>query len=83
LQRLRVSTNELADAFRALPTGAAGQFTFWDYFRQSFEHNRGIRIDHFLLSPKLAERLVSCEIDKEPRSREKPSDHAPIIVELR
>ena len=70
------------DAFRSLHLGECGQFTFWDYFRQAFEHNRGIRIDHFLLSPSLAGRLKSCEIDREPRSREKPSDHAPIIVEL-
>ena len=71
------------DAFRTLHQGESGCFTFWDYFRQSFEHNRGIRIDHFLVSPKLGERLVSCAIDKEPRSREKPSDHAPIILELK
>jgi exodeoxyribonuclease-3 len=70
------------DAFRSLHPGEAGQFTFWDYFRQSFEHNRGIRIDHFLLSPKLTGRLKSCEIDKEPRAQEKPSDHTPIMVEL-
>jgi exodeoxyribonuclease-3 len=70
------------DAFRSLHPGEGGQFTFWDYFRQAFEHNRGIRIDHFLLSPRLAERLESCEIDMEPRAQEKPSDHAPIIVEL-
>jgi exodeoxyribonuclease III len=70
------------DAFRSLHPGEGGQFTFWDYFRQAFEHNRGIRIDHFLLSPKLAERLVSCVIDKGPRKQVKPSDHTPIIVEL-
>jgi exodeoxyribonuclease-3 len=70
------------DAFRSLHPEEAGQFTFWDYFRQAFEHNRGIRIDHFLLSPKLAGRLKSCEIDKQPRALEKPSDHTPIIVEL-
>jgi exodeoxyribonuclease-3 len=70
------------DAFRSLHPGEAGQFTFWDYFRLAFEHNRGIRIDHFLLSPRLAARLKSCEIDKGPRALEKPSDHAPIIVEL-
>ncbi len=70
------------DAFRSLHPGESGKFTFWDYFRQAFEHNRGIRIDHFLLSPSLAERLKSCEIDVEPRAQEKPSDHAPIIVEL-
>ncbi len=71
------------DAFRSLHPGEGGFFTFWDYFRQAFEHNRGIRIDHFLLSPALAECLQSCHIDREPRSKEKPSDHTPIIVELR
>ena len=71
------------DAFRALHPGEGGHFTFWDYFRQAFEKNRGIRIDHFLLSPALASRLESCEIDKEPRRQEKPSDHTPIVVKLR
>jgi exodeoxyribonuclease III len=71
------------DAFRSLHPDETGQFTFWDYFRQAFEHNRGIRIDHFLLSPQVAERLVSCEIDKGPRAQERPSDHTPIMVELR
>ncbi len=71
------------DAFRSLHPGQGGLFTFWDYFRQAFDHNRGIRIDHFLLSPGVAERLVSCEIDKGPRGQEKPSDHTPILVELR
>lgn len=71
------------DAFRTLHPNEAGQFTFWDYFRQAFEHNRGIRIDHFLLSPELAERMVRCEIDKSPRALEKPSDHTPILIELR
>ena len=52
------------DAFRYLHPDEAGQFTFWDYFRNAFEHNRGIRIDHFLLSPGLAARLTACEIDK-------------------
>jgi exodeoxyribonuclease-3 len=71
------------DAFRFLHPGEVGQFTFWDYFRQAFEHNRGIRIDHFLLSPKLADRLQSCVIDRGPRAQERPSDHTPIMVELR
>jgi exodeoxyribonuclease-3 len=70
------------DAFRSLHPGETGQFTFWDYFRQAFEHNRGIRIDHFLLSPKLAGRLQSCVIDRGPRAQERPSDHTPIMVEL-
>jgi exodeoxyribonuclease-3 len=71
------------DAFRSLHPGLTGAFTYWDYFRNAFEHNRGIRIDHFLLSPPAAARLVSCEIDKGPRAQEKPSDHTPIVVELR
>jgi exodeoxyribonuclease III len=71
------------DAFRSLRVGETGHFTFWDYFTQSFEHNRGIRIDYFLLSPALAGRLQSCEIDKGPRGLLKPSDHAPIILTLR
>ncbi len=71
------------DAFRSLHPDLGGQFTFWDYFRQSFEHNRGIRIDHFLLTPDLAARLERCEIDREPRASEKPSDHTPIVVSFR
>ncbi|SRR6266568_355133 len=71
------------DAFRKLHPGESGCFTFWDYFREAFKNNRGIRIDHFLLSPALAGRLERCEIDKGPRGQEKPSDHTPIVVELR
>ncbi len=71
------------DAFRSLYPHEGGHFTFWDYFRQAFEHNRGIRIDHFLLSPRLTERLESCEIDMHPRAQAKPSDHTPIIVKFR
>jgi exodeoxyribonuclease III len=71
------------DAFRSLHPREGGQFTYWDYFRQAFARNRGIRIDHFLLSPALAGRLRSCRIDTAPRALEKPSDHTPILVELR
>ncbi|RXH54445.1 exodeoxyribonuclease III [Granulicella sibirica] len=70
------------DAFRSLHPSEKGQFTFWDYFRQAFEHNRGIRIDHFLLSPGLSSRLKSCVIDKIPRRLPKPSDHTPIVLTL-
>jgi exodeoxyribonuclease-3 len=70
------------DAFRSLHPDEGGHFTFWDYFRQAFVHNRGIRIDHFLLAPELADALVSCVIDKKERALEKPSDHAPILMEL-
>lgn len=71
------------DAFRSLHPGEGGHFTFWDYFRSAFENNRGIRIDHFLLSAPVAKRLESCEIDKGPRGGIKPSDHTPIILQLR
>ena len=71
------------DAFRSLHPAESGQFTYWDYFRNAFETNRGIRIDHFLLSPVLAQRLTACEIDRTPRGGEKPSDHTPILVSLR
>jgi exodeoxyribonuclease III len=71
------------DAFRHLHPGEAGCFTYWDYFRKAFESNRGIRIDHLLLSPALAARLESCEIDKGPRALTKPSDHTPILAQLR
>jgi exodeoxyribonuclease-3 len=69
------------DAFRSLHT-EGGQFTFWDYFRQAFDNNRGIRIDHFLVSPSLQSRIEACEIDKEPRALPKPSDHTPILLTL-
>lgn len=70
------------DAFRTLHPGQGGLFTFWDYFRDAFAHNRGIRIDHFLLSPAIASSIVSCEIDKAPRAEARPSDHTPIILTL-
>lgn len=61
----------------------AKEFTYWDYFRLAFEHNRGIRIDHFLVTPGAKERVQSCEIDRAPRALEKPSDHAPIVLTLK
>lgn len=72
----------LTDAFRVFNTDA-GQYSFWDYQAGCWPQNKGIRIDHFLLSPPLADRLQSCIIDKEPRGRDNPSDHTPVIVELR
>ena len=71
------------DAFRSLHPGELGQFTYWDYFRDAYKHNRGIRIDHFLLSPELAGQLESCVIDKAPREESKPSDHTPVMLTLR
>jgi exodeoxyribonuclease-3 len=71
----------LTDALRAV-NHARGQYTFWDYQYGAWPANKGIRIDHFLLSPPLADRLVNCVIDAAPRAQEQPSDHTPIIVEL-
>ena len=58
-------------------------YTFWDYFRNAFARNAGLRIDHFLLSPKLRKRLLAAEVDREPRGWEKTSDHTPVWIELK
>ena len=58
------------------------KFTFWDYQAGAWQRDNGIRIDHFLLSPEIADRITNCEIDKTPRGWEKPSDHTPIIIEV-
>lgn len=57
-------------------------YTFWDYFRNAYGRNAGLRIDHFLLSPAVAKRLTGTGVDKEVRGWEKSSDHAPVWVEL-
>lgn len=71
----------LTEAFRAR-NQAPEQYSFWDFQRGSWQRNDGIRIDHFLLSPECADMLEDCQIDKEVRGREKPSDHVPIWVKL-
>ena len=57
-------------------------YTFFDYFRNAFDRNAGLRIDHFLLSPHLVEFLKAAEVDLEARSWEKTSDHCPVWVEF-
>jgi exodeoxyribonuclease III len=70
----------MTDALQALhPTDAP--YTYWDY-GPAFESNRGLRIDHILLSPELAERLTDCGVDLKARSEEQPSDHAPVWCDL-
>ena len=59
-----------------------GVWTFWDYQAGAWQRDHGFRIDHVLLSPELADRLVACGVDKDYRGREKASDHAPVWVEL-
>ncbi len=58
------------------------EYTFWDYFAGSWQKNYGMRIDHFLLSNSLIENIKSININKKPRSEEKPSDHTPIELEI-
>ncbi|NJK85366.1 MAG: exodeoxyribonuclease III [Bacteroidales bacterium] len=57
-------------------------YTFWDYFRNSYERNAGIRIDHFLLNSKMAPKLVAAGVDRNVRGWEKSSDHAPVWIEI-
>lgn len=57
-------------------------YTFWDYFRNAYGRNAGLRIDHFLLSPQLKNRLVAAGVDRSVRGWEKSSDHAPVWIEL-
>lgn len=58
-------------------------YTFWDYFRNAYGRNAGLRIDHFLLSPQVAARLKKAGVDKHVRGWEKSSDHAPVWIELK
>ena len=71
----------LTDALRAA-SGDPGLYTFWDYQAGAWQRNKGIRIDHLLLSPLAADRLVEAAIDKDRRGDEKPSDHVPVRIEL-
>ena len=57
-------------------------YTFWDYQAGAWQRNHGIRIDHHLLSPQAADRLQACEIHRDCRGMEKPSDHVPVVVTL-
>jgi exodeoxyribonuclease-3 len=69
------------DSLRAVH-GDAQIFTFWDYFREHFARDRGLRIDHLLLNPVLAPRLKDAGVDRWVRALEKPSDHAPTWIEV-
>jgi exodeoxyribonuclease-3 len=69
------------DALRKLHS-AERIYTFWDYFRNAYGRDAGLRIDHLLLNPALAQRLRKAAVDRHVRGWEKTSDHAPTWVEL-
>ena len=71
----------LIDAFR-LFAQPEKSFSWWDYRLRAFERGWGLRIDLALLAPALAQRCTACTIDLAPRRRERPSDHAPVVVEI-
>ncbi len=69
------------DAIRKLYPGEV-IYTFFDYFRNAYERNAGLRIDHFLLSPLVDKRLLAAGVDHNVRGWEKTSDHAPVWIVL-
>jgi exodeoxyribonuclease-3 len=69
------------DALRALHT-EIGLYTYWDYQAGRWNRDEGLRIDHLLLSPQAADRLVASDVDRKPRGLDKPSDHTPVWCEL-
>jgi exodeoxyribonuclease-3 len=71
----------LTDAHRMF-VQPAKSYSWWDYRDMAFRRNRGLRIDHILVSQPLKSRVSACWIDKTPRKNERPSDHAPVVVEL-
>jgi exodeoxyribonuclease III len=72
----------LTEAYRALYDDDRA-YSFWDYQAGCWPRDKGLRIDHFLLSPQAADRLAECVIDRGPRGGEKASDHTPVVLELR
>ena len=78
----RLSLLGYTDALRACHPGQV-LYSYWDYQAGAWQKDNGVRIDHLMLSPEAADRLVAAEVDKGPRGREKPSDHTPVWVELR
>jgi exodeoxyribonuclease-3 len=71
----------LVDAFRLFEQPLKS-WSWWDYRNLAFRKNQGLRIDHILVSPPLKPRVAACAIDKLPRRNERPSDHAPVVVEI-
>ena len=72
---------ELEDVFRIFEPGGKN-WSWWDYRHSAWERDKGWRIDHIYLTEDILSCANSCWIDKEPRSKEKPSDHAPVVVDI-
>lgn len=77
----RLEALGLKDAFR-LFAQPENSFSWWDYRMGAFRRNFGLRIDHILVTPDLAEHCSACSVDKTPRKLERPSDHAPVVAEF-
>lgn len=71
----------LHDSFRIFESDG-GHYSWWDYRMMGFRRNRGMRIDHILVSDTLKEKCTSCVIDKAPRKLERPSDHTPVTLDI-
>ena len=76
-----VLKNRLLDSFRIFEQNT-GHWSWWDYRNNAFELNKGWRIDHIYISKGLSSKLKSCVIDCSPRGNLRPSDHAPVMIEL-
>jgi len=77
----RLTAQGWTDALRTLHLGER-IYTFWDYFRNAYARDAGLRIDHLLLSPSVAARLKAAGVDRDVRGWEKASDHAPVWIDL-
>lgn len=77
----RLQALGLHDSFR-LFTQPDNSFSWWDYRMLGFQKNRGLRIDHILLSEPLSQRCTAAGIERDMRKRERPSDHAPVTAEI-
>lgn len=72
----------LTDAIRGLAPDGPGPYTWWDYRAGAWAADQGLRIDHLLLSPQAADRLLAAGVDRAPRAWERPSDHTPVWCRL-
>ena len=76
-----VLKKRLIDSFRIFEQNS-GHWSWWDYRNNAFELNKGWRIDHIYISTELSSKLKSCVIDSSPRANLRPSDHAPVMIDL-